>query len=128
MTTADEIVITATPDLASFRNTKQLVDILSAARPNDAPPKLVINQYDPKTSAVQPDQFVEHVGLKPVAVFNWEPQIFGAASTNAAPIVEVSPKSKTAHGFRELSAMLIGRVDASIAKPKFSLSGLFKKK
>ena len=128
LTTADEIVITATPDLAAFRNTKQLVDILSAARPNDAPPTLVINQFDPKLSAVQPDQFVEHVGLKPAAVFNWEPQIFGAATTNAAPIVDVSPKSKPANAFRELSAQLIGRADANIAKPKFSLSGLFQKK
>ncbi|NOX81501.1 MAG: AAA family ATPase [Alphaproteobacteria bacterium] len=128
LTTADEIIITATPDLASFRNTKQLVDILSAARPNDAPPTLVINQFDPKMSAVQPDQFVEHVGLKPAAVFNWEPQIFGAATTNAAPIVNVSPKSKAAGAIRELSAQLIGRSEANIAKPKFSLSGLFQKK
>ncbi len=128
LTTADEIVITATPDLASFRNTKQLVDILSAARPNDAPPTLVINQFDPKMSAVQPDQFVEHVGLKPAAVFSWEPQIFGAATTNAAPIVDVSPKSKAAAAIRELSAHLIGRTEANIAKPKFSLSGLFQKK
>ncbi len=128
LTTADEIVITATPDLASFRNTKQLVDILSAARPNDAPPTLVINQFDPKMSAVQPDQFVEHVGLKPAAVFNWEPQIFGAATTNAAPIIDVSPKSKAAGAIRELSAHLIGRSEANIAKPKFSLSGLFQKK
>ena len=128
LTTADEIVITATPDLASFRNTKQLVDILSAARPNDAPPTLVINQFDPKMSAVQPDQFIEHVGLKPAAVFNWEPQIFGAAATNASPIMDVSPKSKTTLGLRELSAQLIGRTDANIARPKFSLSGLFKKK
>ncbi len=128
LTTADEIVITATPDLASFRNTKQLVDILSAARPNDAPPTLVINQFDPKMSAVQPDQFIEHVGLKPAAVFHWEPQIFGAATTNAAPIVDVSPKSKAAGSIRELSAHLIGRSEANIAKPKFSLSGLFQKK
>ncbi len=128
LTTADEIIITATPDLASFRNTKQLVDILSAARPNDAPPTLVINQFDPKMSAVQPDQFVEHVGLKPAAVFNWEPQIFGAATTNAAPIIEVSPKSKAAGSIRELSAHLIGRTEANIAKPKFSLSSLFQKK
>lgn len=128
LTTADEIVITATPDLASFRNTKQLVDLLSAARPNDAPPTLVINQFDSKLSAVRPEQFAEHVGLKPTQVFAWEPQIFGAAATNAAPIVEVSPKSKATQGFRELTAQLIGRNDASILKPKFSLSGLFKKK
>ncbi len=128
LTTADEIVITATPDLAAFRNTKQLVDILSAARPNDAPPTLIINQFDPKLSPVRPDQFEEHVGLSPKHVFAWEPQIFGAAATNAAPIVEISPKSKAANGFRDVSAQLIGRGDASIARPKFSLSGMFKKK
>lgn len=127
LTTADEIVITATPDLASFRNTKQLVDILSAARPNDAPPRLVINQFDPKISAVQPEQFVEHVGLKPVEVFSWEPQIFSAAATNAAPIVDVSPKSKTAQAFRELSAQLLGRSDSAVIRPKFSLAGLFRR-
>ena len=128
LTTADEIVITATPDLAAFRNTKQLVDILSASRPNDAAPTLIINQFDPKLSAVRPEQFAEHVGLEPTQVFAWEPQIFGAAATNAAPIVEISPKSKAAMGFRDLAAQLIGRSDAGIAKPKFSLSGLFKKK
>ena len=128
LTTADEIIITATPDLAAFRNTKQLVDLLSAARPNDAPPKLIINQFDSKLSPVRPEQFAEHVGLEPVQVFQWEPQIFGAAATNAAPIAEVSPKSKAAAGFRELAADLIGRSDADLVKPKFSLSGLFKKK
>ncbi|MEM8771961.1 MAG: AAA family ATPase [Pseudomonadota bacterium] len=124
--TADEIVITATPDLAAFRNTKQLVDILTAARPNDASPTLVINQFDPKLSQVGPDQYAEHVGLEPAYVFNWEPQVFGAAATNAAPIVEVSPKSKAAAGFRDLAAHLIGRNEADIARPKFNLFGLFK--
>ena len=128
LTTADEIVITATPDLAAFRNTKQLVDILNAARPNDAPPTLIINQFDPKLSPVRPEQFEEHVGLAAKQVFSWEPQIFGAAATNAAPIVEISPKSKAANSFRDMAAHLIGRGDANIARPKFSLSGLFKKK
>jgi pilus assembly protein CpaE len=128
LTTADEIIITATPDLAAFRNTKQMVDILSAARPNDAPPTLVINQFDAKLSPVRPEQFAEHVGLKPSQVFSWDPQVFGAAMTNAAPIVEASPKTKVAFGLRELAAHLIGRTDVQTAKPKFSLSGLFNKK
>jgi len=126
--TADEIVVTATPDLAAFRNTKNLIDIVSAARPNDASPTLVLNQFDPKTSAVQADQFVEHVGIEPAQIFGWEPQLFGAAATNAEPILEVGPKTKTAQAFRELSALLIGRSDVSLTKPKFSLAGLFKKK
>jgi pilus assembly protein CpaE len=126
--TADEIVITATPDLASFRNTKNLIDILGAARPNDSAPTLIINQFDPKTSAVQADQFAEHVGIKPAQVIMWDPQLFGAAATNAAPLLEVGAKSKTAQAIRELSAHLLGRGEANVVRPKFSLSGLFKKK
>lgn len=128
LTTADEIVVTATPDLASFRNTKQLVDILSSARPNDSPPTLVLNQVDAKLSAVQPDQFEEHVGIKPAQVIAWEPQLFGAAATNAAPIVDVGPRTKTAAALRELSSQLLGRNEANIGRPKFSLVGMFKKK
>lgn len=128
LTTADEIVVTATPDLASFRNTKQLVDILSGARPNDSPPTLVLNQVDAKLSAVQPDQFEEHVGIKPAQVIAWEPQLFGAAATNAAPIVDVGPRSKTATALRELASQLLGRNEANIGRPKFSLVGMFKKK
>jgi pilus assembly protein CpaE len=126
--TADEIVITATPDLASFRNTKNLIDILGAARPNDSSPTLIINQFDPKTSAVQADQFAEHVGIKPAQVIHWDPQLFGTAATNAAPLLEVGGKTKTAQSIRELSAHLLGRSEANIARPTFSLSGLFKKK
>ena len=126
--TADEIVITATPDLASFRNTKNLIDILGAARPNDSSPTLIINQFDPKMSAVQADQFAEHVGIKPAQVINWDPQLFGAAATNAAPLTEVGAKSKAAQSIRDLSGLLLGRNDTNIARPKFSLAGMFKKK
>jgi len=125
---ADEIVITATPDLASFRNTKNLIDSLNGARPNDSSPTLVINQFDSKMSAVQPDQFAEHVGIEPAQVLAWEPQLFAAAATNAAPLLEVGPKTKTAIALQELAADLIGRTEAGIAKPKFSLAGLFKKR
>ena len=89
---------------------------------------LIINQFDPKTSAVQADQFAEHVGIKPAQVIQWDPQLFGTAATNAAPLLEVGAKSKVAQSVRDLSAHLLGRNEANIARPKFSLSGLFKKK
>ena len=126
--TADEIVITAAPDLASFRNTKNLVDVISGARPNDSAPILVLNQFDPKVSSVQAEQYVEHVGLKPALVIGWEPQLFHAAATNAAPIVEVGAKSKTAQGLRDLAARVLGRTDVLAANSRFSLAGLFKKR
>jgi pilus assembly protein CpaE len=126
--TADEIIITAAPDLASFRNTKNLVDVISAARPNDSAPILVLNQFDAKVSSVQAEQYAEHVGLKPSLVLGWEPQLFHAAATNAAPILEVQPKSKTAQGLRDLAARVLGRSDVLALNSKFSLAGLFKKR
>ena len=126
--TADQIIITATADLAAFRNTKNLVDIISGARPNDAPPILVINQFDPKVSSVQPAQYAEHVGLKPSIVFNWEPQLFHTAATNASPIVQVGAKSKTAQSIRELASIVLGRSQTQSKKSRFSLTGLLKKK
>lgn len=125
--TADEIVITACPDLASFRNTKNLVDVVAGARPNDNPPKLVLNQFDAKVSSVQSEQFVEHVGLTPSIIIGWEPQLFHTAATNAAPILQVAAKSKTSAQIRELAGLVLGRGDAAASKAKFSLAGLFKK-
>ena len=41
---ADDIVIVAEPDLANLRNTKNMLTVLKAARPNDRPPLYCINQ------------------------------------------------------------------------------------
>lgn len=128
LTTADEIIVTATPDLAAFRNTKNLIDLLSAARPNDTPPKLIINQFDPKLSPVPVEQFVEHVGVEPVQVIGWEPQVFGNAATNAATLFDIAPTSKATLSMRDLAGQLLGRSDTIAKKPKFSLAGLFSKK
>ncbi|MEK7266364.1 MAG: hypothetical protein AAB227_09730 [Pseudomonadota bacterium] len=126
--TADQIIITATADLAAFRNTKNLVDIISGSRPNDAPPLLIINQFDPKISSVQPAQYAEHVGLKPSVVFNWEPQLFHTAATNASPIIEVGAKTKTAASLRELTSIVLGKTQAVAKKSRFNFAGLLKKK
>lgn len=126
--TADEIVITAAPDLASFRNTKNLIDVIGAARPNDSAPLLVLNQFDPKVSSVQPEQFVEHVGLKPALVIGWEPQLFHTAATNAAPIFEVGAKTKTAQGLRDLTSRVLGRAEPASKARRLNLVGLFKKR
>jgi len=126
--TADEIVITAAPDLASFRNTKNLVDIISSARPNDAAPTLVLNQFDAKVSSVQAEQYVEHVGIKPALVIGWEPQLFHTAATNAAPIFTVGAKTRTAQGLRELTARVLGRAEPVATRSKLDLSALFKKR
>ena len=128
LTSADEIVVVATPDYASFRNAKNLIDILNGARPNDSAPKLILNMFDPKAPVIQPDQYAEHVGIEPTHVFNWEPQLFATAATNVSPITEVNAKSKTAQGLIDLSGQLLGRSEAKTKKPKFSLADLFSRK
>ena len=56
---ADEIVITAMPELANLRNAKNLVDLLKKLRPNDAPPKLIINQAGiPKRTEISIADFI----------------------------------------------------------------------
>src|SRR5690606_14262872 len=43
---ADEVVITAAPDLANLRNAKNLIDFAKQARKNDAPPHLIMNMVN----------------------------------------------------------------------------------
>ena len=55
---ADEIVITAVPDLANLRNAKNLIDLLKQNRTNDGPPRLVINMAKtPKRPEISVKEF-----------------------------------------------------------------------
>ena len=55
---ADEIVITAVPDLANLRNAKNLIDLLKQNRTNDGPPRLVMNMVKtPKRPEISVKEF-----------------------------------------------------------------------
>jgi pilus assembly protein CpaE len=107
---SDDIVIVATPDLASLRTTKSFVDLLKQNRPNDPPPKLVINQANtPKRPEIPIKDFAETVGITPSLVLPFEPQLYGAAANNGQMIMEVQPRSATAEGIRQLAELVTGR-------------------
>jgi pilus assembly protein CpaE len=64
LTTSDDVVIVAEPDLASLRNAKNIVDLVRAARPNDAPPRVVLNKVGvPGRPEIPPKDFGEALGL-----------------------------------------------------------------
>ena len=44
LVSADDILVVAEPDLANLRNTKNILNVLAAARPNDRPPLYCLNQ------------------------------------------------------------------------------------
>jgi pilus assembly protein CpaE len=124
---ADEVVITATPELANLRNTKNLVDMLKKLRPNDAPPKLIINQVGiPKRPEISPADFADPLGLTALAVIPFEPQLFGNASNNGRMLGEMDAKSPIVGMLNEVAHILTGRAEIR-TKKKAGLNGLLGK-
>jgi pilus assembly protein CpaE len=112
--TADEVVLTATPDLSSLRNAKNMLDLVRAARPNDAPPRVVLNQTGvPKRPEILAKDFAEAVGVEPALVVAFEPQIFGTAANNGQMVGELAAQTRVAEGMRSLARMLTGREPAA---------------
>ncbi|MHA6685013.1 AAA family ATPase [Mesorhizobium sp. A556] len=124
LTKADEVVITATPELANLRNAKNLVDMLKRLRPNDTPPKLVINQAGiPKRPEISADDFAEPLGLTPMAVIPFDPLLFGNASNNGRMLGEMDSKSPIVGIISEIAHVLTGRSEIKSRK-KAALGGL----
>ncbi len=114
---ADELVVVASPDLASLRNGKNLIDFLKAARPNDNPPKLVLNMVGlPKRPEIPPKDFGQAIGLDPNLVLPFDAQLFGTAANNGQMVFDVAPESKVSQALDQLAATLTGR-EVQIAKP-----------
>lgn len=119
---ADEVVITATPELANLRNTKNLVDTLAKLRPNDGPPKLILNQTNmPKRPEIGADDFAEPLGIAPLAVIPFEPQLFGSAANNGRMLGEMDHDHPIVQTLNELAHVLTGRREIK-AKRKTGLA------
>jgi pilus assembly protein CpaE len=114
---ADEVVIVASPDLASLRNAKNMIDVLRQARPNDRRPHLVMNMVGvPKRPEIALTEFAKALDMQPSARIDFAPDLFGAAMNNGQMIAEVSAKSKPAEQFAELASLVMGRSEARSAK------------
>ena len=120
---ADEIVVVASPDLASLRNAKTLIDTVRAARPHDAPPRLVMNGIGmAKRPEIGVADFCKAVDLKADAVIPFDPKLFGTAANNGQMIAEVEASHKVAQTFAELARAVTGksevrRASRNILKP-----------
>lgn len=123
---ADEVVVVCQPDLASLRNGKNLIDLLVAARSNEAPPKLVINMVGiPKRPEIPVKDFASAMGLEPSLVLPFEPQLFGQASNNGQMLSETSADSKPAQGIDHLAGLLTGR--QVVERPQSFLNKILKR-
>lgn len=125
---SDDMIIVASPDLASLRNAKNMIDLVRMARPNDAPPRLVLNQVGvPGRPEIPVKDFGEALGIAPSLVLPFEPKAFGLAANHGQMLGEVASKSKAAEGIEQL-ARLVARRDPPPPQKTSLLSGLFRKK
>lgn len=114
---ADEVVVTACPELANLRNAKNLIDTLSELRPNDAKPRLVMNQVGvPKRPEIGVADFCAPLGVDPAAIINFDPALFGTAANNGQMIAEADPKSPVAESFEYLAQILTGKAELRTEK------------
>jgi pilus assembly protein CpaE len=110
---ADDILVVAAPDLANLRNSKNLVDLLRAARPNDHRPFYCLNQVGvPKRPEIKLADFAKALDDDPIASIPFEPQLFGTAANNGQMIAEISANHKTAESFRQMAQILTGRAES----------------
>jgi len=135
---ADEVVVVATPDLASLRNAKNMIDLIRQGRPNDAPPRLVLNQVGvPGRPEIPAKDFGAALGVHPSLIIPFDPKVFGVAANNGQMILDAGGKSKAADAFqtlaqivsrRELPATAGTRGKPGKGESKSIFAGLFKKK
>jgi pilus assembly protein CpaE len=114
---ADEVVLTAVPDLANLRNAKNIVDLLRQSRRNDSPPHLVLNMVNmPKRPEIAVKEFEAALGLKSIAVIDFDAETFGQAANNGQMIAETNAKAKSAPAFRQIALALAHREEKAEKK------------
>ena len=122
---ADEVVVTAGPDLANLRNAKTLLGILQKARPNDAPPKLVLNQIGlAKRPEIKPADFAKALKLDPSVCIPFDAKVFGAAANKGQMIADIAAKPAAPFG-RLAEALLEGSGIRNKREPRGALRRLF---
>lgn len=122
---ADEVVIVASPELANLRNTKNLLDTLKQLRPNDAPPRLILNQVGiPKRPEIAPLDFCGPLGIKPIATIAFEPALFGNAANNGRMLGETDAANPVVQSINEIAHILTGRLKID-ARKKPGLGSVF---
>src|SRR6202012_5121161 len=124
---ADDILIVAAPDLANLRNTKNMIDLLRASRPNDRPPLYCLNQVGvPKRQEISAGEFAKAIESQPIVSIPFDPQMFGSAANNGQMIAEISDTHRTTEMFLQIAQRLTGRSETKKTRGSF-LSPLLEK-
>ena len=123
---ADEVVITAVPDLANLRNAKNIIDLLKQSRSNDGPPHLVLNMANmPKRPEISVKEFSQSLDLKPTAIIEFDVETFGQAANNGQMIEELNKKAKAVAAIHDLAMALAHRKEVRVEPKKSGMPNAF---
>lgn len=112
LSTIDEIVIVAEPDLANLRNAKNLIDLFKNIRQSDAPPRLIVNKVGiPKRPEISPDEFAKSLEIELMGEIPFDPGLFGTAANNGQMLAEVSSGNKVNETLSDMAMELTGRTN-----------------
>src|SRR3954453_16458754 len=107
---ADDILVVAEPDLANLRNTKNMLTMLTASRPNDRPPLYCLNQIRmPKRPEIDARGFTKTIESPPIAAIPFDSRLFGTAANNGQMIAEFAARHRTTETFLQIGQRLTGR-------------------
>jgi pilus assembly protein CpaE len=125
---ADEVVLSACPDLSNLRNAKNMLDLLKQSRNNDAPPHLVMNMVgQPKRHEISVKEFCHNLGLQPAAIIEFDSETFSSAANNGQMIEELNKKAKAVQQFHDLSLALSHRKQPRAESKKSPLAPFLEK-
>jgi pilus assembly protein CpaE len=109
---ADDILIVAEPDLANMRNTKNMMNTLKAARPNDRPPLYCLNQVGmTKRPEIEVRAFAKTIDSQPIATIPFDSKLFGTAANNGQMIAEVAANHRITKTLLQIAQRMTGRAD-----------------
>ncbi len=107
---ANDVLIVATPDLASLRNTKNLLDVLKGLRPGGHEPMVLLSMVGAsKASEISEKDFAGAIGAKPVVAFEFDPALVAGSALKRQMLGEAAPQSPIARQFDDLCVLLTGR-------------------
>ena len=119
---ADETVVCGVPDLASLRDTKNLVDRLKAQRGQDAAVRVVLNHIGmSKKTELSTKDFENALGENPTTSILHDAALFGTAANNGQMIGEVNKRHKVADSINQLALLLSGRQPPKKKKGGFTM-------
>lgn len=110
MTQVENLVIVATPELASVRNLKSFCDLIKLRRPNDAPPIIVLNTVGMTKRPEVATSDIEDVLGRPVDFeIPFDPHAFGLAANDGKMLQESNAKHPAVALMSEICDRLVAR-------------------